>query len=134
MADYKDIIIGTFNSLLGKARDLTENSNVREIYDSGMSRAKTYGRMAKLALEVNGESEELKKVYTEIGKLCYEMNKDEPEGYFIPLFDRVKEITASILAKEEEVQAMKEQFSDAPDISVEIEKFDDTVSGDEDQY
>lgn len=131
MADYKDILIGTINSLIGKAKDFTENSTVREIYDNGMSRAKSYGRMAKLALEVNGESEELKKVYTEIGKLCYEMNKDEPQGYFIPLFDRVKEITESILAKQEEVQAMKEQFSDGLDISVEIEKYDDPSSGDD---
>ncbi len=60
MADYKDIITGTINSIVDKAKDLAENSSVREIYDNGLNRAKSYGKVAKMVFEVNGESEELK--------------------------------------------------------------------------
>ncbi len=66
MADYKDIITGTLNSLLDKAKDLAksdtvtqfvgkvkntaENNTVRDIYQQGAGRAKSYGRIAKLNL------------------------------------------------------------------------------------
>ncbi len=139
MADYKDIITGTISSLVDKAKDLAENSNVREIYDNGLSRAKSYGKVAKMVFEVNGESEELKKVYTEIGKLYYEQAKDAPEGYFIPLFEQVQRISDSILAKQEEVRNIKASMhegtgeEDLSDIDVEIGEFDDIVSSDEDE-
>lgn len=140
MADYKDIITGTIISLVDKAKDLAENSNVREIYDNGLSRAKSYGKVAKMVFEVNGESEELKRVYTEIGKLYYEQAKDAPEGYFIPLFEQVQRISESILAKEEAVRSIKasmhecaEDDEDYSDIDVEIGEFDDIVSADEDE-
>ena len=67
MADYKDIISGTINSIVGKVKEVAESGAVRDIYENGANRAKSYGRIAKLALELNGENEELKRVYTEIG-------------------------------------------------------------------
>ena len=117
MADYKDIIKGTLNNIAGKVKEVAasdtvqnfcgkvkeaaETGSVKEIYDKGASRAKAYSRIAKLTLEMNGESEELKRVYTEIGKLYYDQAKDAPEGFFAPLFNQVQEISAGILAKEE---------------------------------
>ena len=80
MADYKDIISGTINSIVGKVKEVAESGAVRDIYENGASRAKSYGRIAKLALELNGENEELKRVYTEIGRLYYEQAKDAPEA------------------------------------------------------
>ena len=64
MADYKDIIAGTINSIVGKVKEVAESGAVRDIYENGANRAKSYGRIAKLALELNGENEELKRVYT----------------------------------------------------------------------
>ena len=130
MADYKDIIKGTLSSIAGKVKEVAESGTVRDIYDKGASRAKSYTRIAKLTLEMNGESEELKRVYTEIGKLYYEQAKDAPEGFFAPLFSQVKEISDSILAKEEEINAMKAEFeaeAAAKDIEVEVCEFDDVV-------
>ena len=130
MADYKDIIAGTIGNIVGKVKEVAESGTVRDIYDKGASRAKSYTRIAKLTLEMNGESEELKRVYTEIGKLYYEQAKDAPEGFFAPLFSQVKEISDSILAKEEEINAMKAEFEAecaAKDIDVEIGEFDDIV-------
>ena len=143
MADYKDIITGTISNLMGKVKEVAENSNVKdavdkvkaaaedtvgkvkeaaegstvkEVYDQGASRVKSYGRIAKLSLEMNGDYEELKRVYTEIGKLCYDQFRDAPEGFFAPLFAQVEEISARIERSEAEIEAMKAEA----DISVEI--------------
>ena len=143
MADYKDIITGTISNLMGKVKEVAENPNVKdavdkvkaaaedtvgkvkeaaegstvkEVYDQGASRVKSYGRIAKLSLEMNGDYEELKRVYTEIGKLCYDQFKDAPEGFFAPLFAQVEEISARIERSEAEIEAMKAEA----DISVEI--------------
>lgn len=150
MADYKDIIKGTLNNIAGKVKEVAESDtvqnfcgkvkeaaetgSVKEIYDKGASRAKAYSRIAKLTLEMNGESEELKRVYTEIGKLYYDQAKDAPEGFFAPLFNQVQEISADILAKEEEINAMKAEFeaqAAAKDIEVEVCAFDEVVDATE---
>lgn len=130
MADYKDIIAGTINSIVGKVKEVAESGAVRDIYENGASRAKSYGRIAKLALELNGENEELKRVYTEIGRLYYEQAKDAPEGFFAPLFAQAEEICGRIAAKEDEINALKADVAvatgcDEADIDVEIGEFDD---------
>ncbi len=130
MADYKDIIAGTINSIVGKVKEVAESSAVRDIYENGASRAKSYGRIAKLALELNGENEELKRVYTEIGRLYYEQAKDAPEGFFAPLFAQAEEICGRIAAKEDEINSLKADVAaatgcDEADIDVEIGEFDD---------
>ena len=149
MADYKDIITGTISNIMGKVKEVAESPNVKEavdkvkaaaedtvgkvkeaaegstvkeVYEQGASRVKSYGRIAKLSLEMNGDYEELKRVYTEIGKLCYDQFKDEPEGFFAPLFAQVEEISARIERSEAEIEAMKAEAGcqEEPDISVEI--------------
>lgn len=130
MADYKDIISGTINSIVGKVKEVAESGTVRDIYENGANRAKSYGRIAKLALELNGENEELKRVYTEIGRLYYEQAKDAPEGFFAPLFAQAEEICGRIAAKEDEINALKADVAaatgcDEADIDVEIGEFDD---------
>ena len=149
MADYKDIITGTISNIMGKVKEVAESPNVKEavdkvkaaaedtvgkvkeaaegstvkeVYEQGASRVKSYGRIAKLSLEMNGDYEELKRVYTEIGKLCYDQFKDAPEGFFAPLFAQVEEISARIERSEAEIEAMKAETAchEEPDISVEI--------------
>ena len=149
MADYKDIITGTLTNLVGKVKEVAESPNVKEavdkvkaaaedtvgkvkaaaegstvkeVCDQGANRVKSYGRIAKLSLEMNGDYEELKRVYTEIGKLCYDQFKDAPEGFFAPLFAQVEEISARIERGEAEIEAMKAENTapQEPDISVEI--------------
>ena len=110
MADYKDIITGTLSSLVGKVKEVAESGSVRNIYEQGSNRAKAYGRIAKLTIEMNGDNEELRRVYTEIGKLYYEQAKDAPEGFFAPLFTQAEQITAQILAREDEINTLKASF------------------------
>lgn len=133
MADYKDIIAGTIKNLAGKVKDVAESGTVRGIYEQGAERAKAYGTIAKLTLEVNGDAEELKRVYTEIGKLYFEQNRENPEGFFTSLFSQVEEINARIHEKEDTINELKARLEadKAADIDVEIGDFEDIVDGTE---
>ena len=133
MADYKDIITGTFNNIVGKVKEVAGSGTVRGIYEQGTSRAKSYGTIAKLTLELNGETEELKRIYTEIGKLYFEQAKDAPEGFFAPLFSQAEEILHRIQLKETKIEALKAEFEsgDDADIDVEIGEFEDVVDATE---
>lgn len=129
MADYKDIITGTLKNLAGKVKDVAESNTVRGLYEHGAERAKSYGAMAKLSLEISGDMEELKRAYTEIGKLYFEQARENPEGFFAPLFAQVEEINARIRANEEAISDIKAQIEaeNAADIDVEVGSFDDVV-------
>ena len=148
MADYKDIITGTLSNIVGKVKEVAENPNVKEAVgkvkaaaedtmdkvkeaaegsgvkdacEQGASRVKSYGRIARLSLEMNGDYEELKRIYTEIGKLFYEQHREQPEGCFAPLFAQIETISARIERREAEIAAMKaESGCDDDDITVEI--------------
>lgn len=134
MANYKDIITGTLNNLVSKAKEAADNGTVRNIYEQGSARAKAYARIAKLGLEVNGDTEELRRVYTEIGKLYYEENRDNPQGFFAPLFQQAEELTERIKAKSDEMDALKDEAAQTADkdLEVEIGDFEDVVSSTED--
>lgn len=93
-----------------KAKSFSENDSLRGVYEKNASRAKKLGSNARLAFEANGINDALKKAYMEIGKLFYEENMDSPEGYYTPLFDRVKslndaldEINAKLAGEDEEI-------------------------------
>lgn len=133
MADYKDIIAGTIKNLAGKVKDVAESGTVRGIYEQGAERAKAYGTIAKLTLEVNGDAEELKRVYTEIGKLYFEQNRENPEGFFTSLFSQVEEINARIHEEEDTINELKARLEadKAADIDVEIGDFEDIVDSTE---
>lgn len=110
MSDYKSIIKGTIQSISDKAKDLAESGAVREVYEKGTGKAKAAVGVAKLSMEYNGEAEDLKKAYTEIGKLYYEENKGNPQGFFVPLFEKVDEIVERMEAMQHEIEAMKAEL------------------------
>ena len=101
MADYKDMITGTLKNIMGKVKEVADSNTVRDIYEQGAGKAKAYGQIAKLSLEINGDREELKRVFAEVGQLYYEQAKDAPEGFFRALFAQAEQIKANIAAKEE---------------------------------
>ena len=133
MADYKDILSGTFGKLADKVKETASSSGVLDVYAQGANRAKAFGQLTKLTLELNGEHEELQRVYTEIGRLYFEQAKDAPEGFFVPLFEQAKRISGSIKAKRAKIDELKENYgvSEQSDIDVEIGDFDDVVSATE---
>ena len=119
MADYKDIISGTINSIVGKVKEVAESGAVRDIYENGANRAKSYGRIAKLALELNGENEELKRVYTEIGRLYYENYRDTADAFLADLCQQVTDANtrvAELEAQMDELRAAAKEYRPAPDL------------------
>ena len=129
MADYKSIIKGTVRYLGKKAKNITENSAVREVYDRSSTTAKCYANIAKLNVQINGELEEQKKAFLEIGRLYYDMHRNDPEPRFAGLFEQISEIDAKIETMREELFAAKAAVETAksnPDISVEIVEEDVT--------
>lgn len=133
MADYKELINGTLSTLTklgGKVRDVAVNTGVTDVYTKGADRAKAFAQITKLTLALNGEHEELKRVYAEIGRLYFEQAKAAPEGFFVPLFEQAGRITDSIRQKQTEIGALKADYLEPgeKDVEVEIGDFDDIVS------
>ena len=133
MADYKDILSGTFGKLADKVKETANSTGVLDVYAQGSNRAKAFGQLTKLTLELNGEHEELQRIYTEIGRLYFEQAKDAPEGFFVPLFEQANRVSDSIRAKRAKIDELKEHYgvSEQNDIDVEIGDFDDVVSATE---
>jgi len=129
MADYKDL----FGKLAGKVKDVAETSGVMDVYAQGASRAKTFGQLTKLTVELNREHEELKRIYAEIGRLYYEQANAAPEGVFVPLFEQAGRVTDGIRERRAKIDALKESagLTVQDDIDVEIGNFDDVVSATE---
>ena len=131
MADYKNIITGTLSNIVGKVKEVADSGAIKDIYEHGANRAKSYGQMAKLSLEINGDSEELKRVYAEIGRLYYDQEKDAPEGFFAPLFEQAAALIESINSKQAQIQAMKDEFA-AETAPAEDADFESVVDATED--
>ena len=129
MADYKDL----FGKIADKVKDVAETSGVMDVYAQGANRAKAFGKLTKLTVELSREQEELKRIYTEIGRLYYEQHTAAPEGVFIPLFEQADRVSGGIRERQARIEALKESsgISDQNDIDVEIGDFDDVVSATE---
>ena len=142
MSDTMDKLAGTLGELVKKAKEMggqavdavDKNGTVRGVYARGAERTKAYARIARLTLALNGEHEELKKIYTEIGRLYFEQQQGRAEGFFAPLFAQAGETAENIRSIQTEIDALKEKIAEESgekDIEVEIGAFDNVVSADE---
>lgn len=136
MANYKDILTGTLGSIADKVKQSGASDAVRDMYSKGAERAKGYARAAKLSLEINSETEELRKVYTEIGKLYFEQNESAPGMLYAGLFSQAQRLRAALREKEAELRERREEFEAAQsekrgDIKVEIDDFENVVNATE---
>ncbi len=108
--DIKNLISGTINNVVSKVKEVAESTDVKEtvkgIYEQGSSKAKSMGQIAKLSVELVGDKDELKKLYTEIGRLYFE-ETSEPDAFFAPLFEQTREVYQRIKDKEELIEALK---------------------------
>lgn len=96
--DFKDKVMST----IGAVADITKDA-VSKTADA----TKSVARIAKLSVEVGSEKELIKKTYTEIGRLYYESNKDNPEAEFSQLCEEVAMSEKAITKKEEEISRLK---------------------------
>ena len=130
MSNYRD----TLNNLVGRARELAESGAVRDVYEKGVSRTKSYARMAKLALSIKEDSDALQKLYAEIGRLFVEQNPIAPDAAYTDLFARAQGLRGLIEQKQREMADLKADIgADGGDIEVEIGSFEDIVNATEDE-
>ena len=130
MSNYLD----TINGLLGRARELAGSGAVRDVYEKGVSRTKSYARMAKLALSIKEDSDALQKLYAEIGRLFVEQNPIAPDGTYTDLFARAQGLRGLLEQKRREMDDLKADVgTDGGDIEVEIGSFEDIVNATEDE-
>jgi hypothetical protein len=122
MADFNDFSKKASNfaaSAAGKARDLAAYA---------ADKAKRVGRIAKLNLDISSEKESIRRAYTDIGKLYYEMHKDAPEGFFVQLCEEISASEIVISQKETEINTLKESFKDSDCSDFEDTDFETVVS------
>ena len=123
MADYKNIVKGTFNAVKSKARDIIENGAVRDVYDRSTTVAKCYANIAKLTLLINGQLEEEKDAFAEIGRLYYKQSGGAASGDYAPLYQELWAVQQKIEEMRSELDAAKaavESMKASKDIDVEI--------------
>lgn len=99
-------------------------SAAKGIVSSAGGKAKSVGRLAKITLQISGERSGLEKAYSEIGRLCYEANKDAPGELYGVLFSQIQLTEAIIADLEEEAEAIKAGINGGGD-------FESVVSADE---
>ncbi len=142
MSDTMEKIAGTLGDLVKKAKELSlqaveavdRDGTVRSVYARGAERTKAYAKLARLNVELNRQSEELRRIYTEIGKLYFEQERGRAEGIFAPLFAQAETTASALRRLSDEIEEIKAETltPDAgKDIEVEIGAFDDVVSADE---
>ena len=107
MADYKSMIKGTISAVGKKAKEYVESGALKDAYARGSTTAMCYANIAKLNLQINGELEEQKKVFTEIGRQYYDQNRDCAEGKFAVLFQELQAIDDRIEIMRTELEAAK---------------------------
>ncbi len=124
MADFTEIKEKVLSALE------TVADSTRELAGKAADKAKSAARIAKLSMEINAEKDSIKKAYLEIGKLYYEMNRDNPDGFFAQLCDEITVANAEIAAKEAEIADLKENgLGGADDADVEVEVTEDCCCG-----
>ena len=144
MADYKDLLNGfvnkakeiaasdTVTGLVDKVKDVAETTGVKDVYEKGASRAKSFGSATKRTWELREEYAERERIFAEIGKLFYEQCDDAPDAFYAALFRQLKAVEATIEAKETEIKEYKAQFAPeevkSSDLQDDILDFDTIVN------
>lgn len=107
MANYTSMIKGTIKAIGNKAKSIAETDAVRDAYDRSTTTARCYANIAKLNVLINGELEDQQKVFNEIGRLYYELNRGNAPEHFEELFASVGEMDEKIETMREELAAAK---------------------------
>lgn len=110
--DLKNTLMSAFNMVTEKVLDLA---------DAAADTAKSGHQIAKLTMEKKKEEAALKDAYLQIGKLYYDLHKEDAEGVFADLCGEVQVALTNIDDIEEEIAVLKDSLgADFVDIEVEF--------------
>lgn len=128
MANYRSMIKGTASAISSMAKEkikvVAQSGKVRDAYDRGSTTAKCYANIAKLNVRINGELEEQKKVFVEIGRLYFDQHRNDPEDYFVPLFEELEAMDEKIEGLRAELYDAKASIAAARERDIEVEVVD----------
>jgi len=93
--------------VLDSVSDLADNTKAKDIYEEGKNKVAELGSLAKTMMAISADREELRRTFIEIGKLCYDQCKNNPDECFAPLFDKVNMLKSSIDEKQLMVDTIK---------------------------
>ncbi len=90
---------------------------------SAAQNTKRLARIAQLDLSIADEKKTVKRLYTEIGSLYYEAHRDDPEGFFVQLFQQLDASMEALEAMENERRNLRDEKkpADAGDASADTE-------------
>lgn len=117
--DLKSTLLNTFNFVAEKVLDLA---------DTAADTAKTGHGIAKLLIEKKKAEAYLEDVYVQMGKLYYDLHKDDADGVFGDLCGEVADTLETLENIENEITDLKENMSGEMDeIEVEFSEFFDDM-------
>ncbi len=111
MKDLKEALMNTAGEVADVAKDLATaaGDRARDVANVAGDTAKKLSRIAKLNMELSAERENAEKIYAEIGKLYYEVYRDEPGDFFAQLFKQVDFSQERIVAIQAELVDLKKK-------------------------
>lgn len=121
--ELKDKLLSALGQATEAAKELSNKAAdvTKDFAGKAADKAKAGARIAKLNIEISQEKENMRKTYLEIGKLYYDMHKDDPDGFFIQLCEEINTASKAIAEKEAEIADLKDGFSEE-DVEVEFEE------------
>ncbi|SHH48827.1 hypothetical protein SAMN02745823_00048 [Sporobacter termitidis DSM 10068] len=121
----------TFDDLKQKAKDTMETLADKsvEFYKVAEERTKIFAKITKLSAEVTFEKGNVRKLYRELGKLYYDLNKTNPEPGFAQTCAEIDTSLDTISAKQKEIDELRgcadfEPVDDEGDVEDEADEKD----------
>ena len=114
MADINELK-GTLLNTLGTVAEKT-----RSFAEKAADKAKDVTKIAKLNMEMGAEKDNIQKAYLEIGKLYYEMHKNEPDSFFVQLCDAITLANENLSKLRVELDDLKAGLT-AKGVDIEVE-------------
>ena len=92
---------------------------VGDLAQTGVAKSKQLAEIAKLKAANMAEQDAIRKAYLEIGKLYYEMHRDDADGFFAQLCDEITVAKAGIADKEGEIASLRGRCEE-DDLEIEL--------------
>lgn len=80
---------------------------VSQISSDTMKKTKDFSETTKLSSMISSTEKEVKELYTQIGKMYFEQNSDNPDELYLNLFSAIKEKQALVIQYNEQIKAIK---------------------------
>lgn len=106
MADYKELFKEALSQVSDMVKDATNGKSVNDVYQQGAEKISQISKLAKLKFSLGQDYDDQKRVFAEIGKLYFEQCK-EPGEFFVPLFEQINDLNASIADKKVKIAEVK---------------------------